>query len=110
MPNSELKYIGETGRKFSTRLSELVRVMNKRHIGIYVTTLHAEDSLSPSQRQSRKGKYLWCCVRDPMPNSELKYIGETGRKFSTRLSEHQKDSKNEPQVNIRVQLFKASLA
>ena len=33
-------------------------------------------------------------------NCALKYIGETGRKFNTRLREHQKDDKNVPQVYI----------
>ena len=56
-------------------LSEsLARVVKKWHIRIYSTTIHAEDCLGLSQRQSGMGKHLWY--------RELKYIGETGRKFN----------------------------
>ena len=34
-------------------------------------------------------------------NCEFKYRRETGRKFNTRLSEHQKDAKNIPQIYTR---------
>ena len=36
-------------------------------------------------------------------NCNSRYIGETGRKFSTRLSEHIKDSSNTPQVFTRAE-------
>ena len=38
-----------------------------RNVSISVTTLHTEEHRSPSQRQNRKGKYLWCRVHNPLP-------------------------------------------
>ena len=42
-------------------------------------------------------KEFTCCAMYEIPwhNCELKYIGELGRKFNMRLSEHQKDAINE---------------
>ena len=44
-----------------------------------------------------------CCVVYEIPchNCEVKYVGETGRKFITRLKEHQTDIRNVPQVYTR---------
>ena len=49
--------------------------------------------LGPYQRRVGKGKYR---VRDPVQQLLIKIIlvGDTGRQFITRLSEHQKDAKN----------------
>ena len=67
------------------------------HISIYAATIHAEKSLSPSQRQRGKGNYLWCRVWNTVPQLWTKIHRWKGQKIQTRLSKHQKYTKNVPE-------------
>ena len=81
-------------------LSESVsRVMkNTWLISNYVTTLYAEKSLSPSQKQKEKKNTL-CIMYEILCHScELKCIDVTGRTFKMRQNEQQKDAKNVPKA------------
>ena len=58
--------------------------------------VHPKDKIS-------KENICGCVYRVSCKNCECAYIGETGRKFGTRLSEHQKDAANVPQVFTRAE-------
>ena len=58
----------------------------------------SREALVHHQDKVEKLKTCGIVYEIPCYNCELKYIGEKGRKFKTRLSEHQKDAKNAPQV------------
>ena len=67
----------------------LARVFNKHTIS--VTMIPHSTLCRALVHPKDKTKLCGCVNRILWKNCEAKYIGETGRKLGTRLSEHKKD-------------------